>query len=422
LRAWRRVRRRVRINLAWTYSDPIAGALDRLSLGAVEVWSSATNDRSAASKVAEGIVAAVHTGLLRAAVRYYWIIPRDKSGNYGDWYPASLTGGIAGTEVIGTLTVPSVGSLVASGGLGLISLSWVLSDPNANGLGELALDVVEVHAAATDDRTLATKVAEGKTAAIHNGLARGAQRFYWARPRHVNGTFGAWYPAATPGGVSGTELVGSLTVPAVGGLVASGGVGLNSLTWTLSDPNSNGLGGLALDVVEAHAAATDDRTLATKVAEGKTFTIHNGLARGAQRFYWLRPRHINGTFGAWYPVATPGGVAATELSGDVNLNVPGYWKHPSGLIIQWGNSAASNASGFAAATFPIAFPNNLFYVAGQVGNNNALVVPVANLYTDNLTSATWLCTMVDQITPFSSTHIAEEIMVGVTVNYIAFGY
>ncbi len=78
--------------LAWSYSDPNARSFSYLMLDKVEVWWSATNDRSTAVKVAEGLTSAYHV-LTTGAAAYYWLRARDRGGNYGPWNPSSSTGG-----------------------------------------------------------------------------------------------------------------------------------------------------------------------------------------------------------------------------------------------------------------------------------------------------------------------------------------
>lgn len=53
---------------------------------------------------------------------------------------------------------------------------------------------------------------------------------------------------------------------------------------------------------------------------------------------------------------------------------PGYLKLPGGWIIQWGSSAASNSSGQAIATFPIAFISAVTGVALAESSNSASAV------------------------------------------------
>jgi hypothetical protein len=55
----------------------------------------------------------------------------------------------------------------------------------------------------------------------------------------------------------------------------------------------------------------------------------------------------------------------------------GYRKFPGGLILQWG-TVVTDASGNATASFPIAFPLNLYGVVGAASNGAGTVI--ANFY------------------------------------------
>jgi hypothetical protein len=59
-----------------------------------------------------------------------------------------------------------------------------------------------------------------------------------------------------------------------------------------------------------------------------------------------------------------GTAAGRGSTGDFgkSLGTNGYQKLPSGLIVQWGQTPASDGTGEAQATFPIAFPNNYYVV------------------------------------------------------------
>jgi hypothetical protein len=120
------------------------------------------------------------------------------------------------------------------------------------------------------------------------------------------------------------------------------------LKWTYSDPRSGALPNIALDAVEVWAASTNDRAGAAKVGEGIVDFLHAGLGRGDVRYYWVKARDKIGGYGAWYPSGATSGVSGTEASGDVLLNATGYWKLPSGLILEWGN-ATTNGSGVGIA-------------------------------------------------------------------------
>lgn len=87
--------------LNFVVTDPNVGRY-KLELDAVEIWASATNDRTAASKIGEGIGQIVETAIAQG-LRYYWAKARNGYGNYGDWYPSSPTGGVSGTVYPGQI-------------------------------------------------------------------------------------------------------------------------------------------------------------------------------------------------------------------------------------------------------------------------------------------------------------------------------
>lgn len=72
--------------------------LTGMQLAAYEVWVSSTNNRGSATKVGETIATQYAIkGLSASTTRYVWVRARDKSGNHGDFYPLSATGGISAT-------------------------------------------------------------------------------------------------------------------------------------------------------------------------------------------------------------------------------------------------------------------------------------------------------------------------------------
>jgi hypothetical protein len=150
----------------------------------------------------------------------------------------------------------------------------------------------------------------------------------------------------------------------VAGLTATSDVKGNKLAWTYSDPRSGALPNIALDMVEVHASATNDRSVATKVGEGIMDFLHAGLNRGDVRYYWIKARDNIGGYGPWYPSSSTGGVVGTEVSGDVLIATNGYWKHPSGVIEQWGRGALAGG-GATTISFPLAFPNQCFQVTAN---------------------------------------------------------
>lgn len=72
------------------------------------------------------------------------------------------------------------------------------------------------------------------------------------------------------------------------------------------------------------------------------------------------------------------------VTGGASLGASGYCKLPNGLIMQWGN-AATDGSGNAAWTFPIAFPTAVYSYSGQQNDANYTITPTVSA----LTVITW---------------------------------
>lgn len=122
----------------------------------------------------------------------------------------------------------TVSNLATAPGIGVNRLSWTVNDPHAKGVAYLRLDVVEVFRASSNNRALASKVAEGKTNAIDVGLAGGQTYFYWVRARNQSGLYGDWSPSSATGGVSGTVandiiIGGTLQGGTINGTTINGG-------------------------------------------------------------------------------------------------------------------------------------------------------------------------------------------------------
>jgi hypothetical protein len=94
--------------------------------------------------------------------------------------------------------------------------------------------------------------------------------------------------------------------------VVTPAVGHNDITWTVTDPHWNGLIYLSLDLVEVWAADSNDRSAASRVANGGlTGTVHYGVPEETTRYYWARPKNNSGQYGEWSPVGSTAGVACT---------------------------------------------------------------------------------------------------------------
>ncbi len=133
----------------------------------------------------------------------------------------------------------------------------------------------------------------------------------------------------------------------VGGLSAVGGVGQVALTWDQPiDPHSpGGLPYLQKGAVEVWAATSNNRasaTLLNEVGNANSF-VNAGLSRGAQRWYWIRPRNVAGSYGEWHPVAENNGVLGTESNNNYSLGQNGYFRDTNGLLTQWGRIISNTA-------------------------------------------------------------------------------
>jgi hypothetical protein len=100
----------------------------------------------------------------------------------------------------------------------------------------------------------------------------------------------------------------------VAALTASPTLRGNKLAWTYSDPRSNALPNIGLDMVEVHASTTNDRTTATKVGEGITDFTHSALIEDATWYYWIKARDYLGSFGSWYPTSSGAGISAKAVA------------------------------------------------------------------------------------------------------------
>lgn len=145
----------------------------------------------------------------------------------------------------------TVSGLTATPGIGHIALQWSYTDSNATGLPYRQLDVVEVHAHTSNDRSGASKVAEGRNNALHMALVEGVTYYYWIKARDKEGEYGDWHPSGATSGV--LQTVGFTAALAVSGLVNG------KLTVTAS---SNALTATVTTIAGNTPSSTDKVTLA----------------------------------------------------------------------------------------------------------------------------------------------------------------
>lgn len=113
----------------------------------------------------------------------------------------------------------------------------------------------------------------------------------------------------------------------VSGLATAAGISYNALTYATDDPHEGGLLNQSLDVVEIWASQSNDRTTATKVAEGnKTNALHVALGTAETWFYWIKARNKQGYFGEWYPLSSTAGIEGTTATiGALEGGFPVSW-------------------------------------------------------------------------------------------------
>jgi hypothetical protein len=98
----------------------------------------------------------------------------------------------------------TVSALSIAPGIGHNLAQWSFSDPNEKGLSYLQLAAVELWAASSNNRSLATKAGEARDNVAHLGLGLSQTWYYWIRARNKSGLYGDWYPEGATSGVQGT--------------------------------------------------------------------------------------------------------------------------------------------------------------------------------------------------------------------------
>jgi len=143
----------------------------------------------------------------------------------------------------------TVTALAVTPGIGHNAVKVTVVDPRGGAVPNIALDVVEVYASATNDRgpdggLLATKIDEGKDKAFHMALVEGSTHYYWGRPRNRLGNYGDWFPSGATSGVACTVGFAASAGQALinGKIVVSSAAGaLTAAVKTLSGDNPSAL-------------------------------------------------------------------------------------------------------------------------------------------------------------------------------------
>ncbi|WP_053117707.1 hypothetical protein [Pseudomonas sp. P1.31] len=199
-------------------------------------------------------------------------------------------------------------------------------------------------------------------------------------------------------GSRGVTAATQLTVADVGWAIGLGG----DLPYTVNLPDINSVPNGATFALHcrSNAAVTIACTGIAKISpQGAYLTsivMNSGESATVVREY-----------GIWTVQGTASLKYATLFSG--SCNNPGYQKHASGNIEQWG-SVFTDASGDAVVKFPISFPNALYScVTTHVGSGAAMVIVVGGSETK-------------QGVRLRVRDAANGVSAGWTVFYVAKGY
>lgn len=86
---------------------------------------------------------------------------------------------------------------------------------------------------------------------------------------------------------------------------------------------------------------------------------------------------------AWYAISGSSTLGKASSSFGSSFAANGYQRLPSGLLVQWGQTAVINTTG--TVTFPIAFPSALYSIS-VCSNNSTAATTTAGTYSRTLTN------------------------------------
>ncbi len=147
---------------------------------------------------------------------------------------------------------------------------------------------------------------------------------------------------------SGAITFNDFGVPAPTALAGTGDAAGHSLSWT---PPTAG----TFSTVQLWTSATNDRAVATLLAEVDSDSYNRGLTSSQTAYYWVRARDQFGRFSAWEPASSSAGVEV--IGGPPSPPVPGkVWQEN----FDFGTREEMEAAGWVNRTGggAVSFPNN----------------------------------------------------------------
>lgn len=306
------------------------------------------------------------TGLSAGTTRHYWVRAVDTSGNKSAW----------STRVQGTTTLVQLPDISppALGTPGVPSLSASIALASD---GTTVVTMTADWTAGSNAVAYEIGITEGagnevifSTGSLTYAWAAKAGVLYSVRVRAINGIGGkgAWttFATLTPGG--------DTTAPGVPtGLAATPGFNTIWLSWA-----QVAAADLSHYEIYIHTAATPAPvagTAATHSVRGTTF-VHQGLANGAQRWYWVRAVDLSGNKSAWTASvnATTTTITIPDIT-DQTLGAAGVpTLTPTVVTDAHGNVSVQIEAVWTAAT------NAVSYEVGiKEGAGNEVFFPVGDL-------------------------------------------
>lgn len=263
----------------------------------------------------------------------------------------------------------TVSDLASAGGVGQVALAWTNGEDHCLSYRRRA--VVEIWAATSNNRALATKVGES-AGNFFSHVASRQTRYYWARVRDVSGGNGPWFPDSATAGVAGLaeQAASADLAPASvdNSQLASGAVTvakmnvsqLSAITANLGTINTGTLNAVSINSGTFSGAGVIS-TITSLPSGGEAANIINTAAGG----YGISGRNTGGGTGV-RAIASggAGGVGLEAITSDGQIAIISSIGSASGTSISAHMSSASYAGpGIRATALRAASSAYSFFVA-----------------------------------------------------------
>jgi hypothetical protein len=323
-----------------------------------EIWRATSNNRAAAILIATANGTTYTDVPHQDGEYYYWVRFVGKLGFAGAY---NATSGVYGTAG-GDYTAPAAATnLVATGGLGVIFLTW--TNPASTNL-----DLVEIYRHTSNSRAAATLIGTSKVAMYSDPVEPGSTYYYWVRTRSKVGVVGPYN--ATSGVLGQSSVLADTIIDALQGeldesvltedlraridLVDAEGTGLVTqiadLTAIYGDTAS-----AAQSALDAIAAAADAEVARDQAVTAKTSA--ETAAGNASTYAFNASESATSAAGSASTATTQAGTATTAANN-------------AGASANAASTHASNAASYAddAENYSVAASGSATNAASSAGN------------------------------------------------------